>query len=175
MKQSGQLSWVVFDDAIFERAPRLIAQVFGEFTRDDVVEAFDTSWPMFSKADTIAELADAAGIDVAGLERTVASYNQGQATREDSLGREHMPLPIAQAPFYAIKLHSWVLSGAAGLAVDPQLRVIRDDGSPIAGLYAAGELLGGSVFMGRSIAGGMLVTPALTLGRLLGDSMLDFG
>lgn len=174
LKQPEELSWVVFDDAMFNTAPRLVNRVFGQLTREDIVEAFETSWPMFYRADTMAELAAAAGVDAGGLEKTVARYNEGQATGKDALGREHMPLPIAQPPFYAIKLHSWSLSGCAGLAVDDQLRVTRDDGSPIPGLYAAGELLGTGALMGRSIVGGMMVTPALTFGRLLGESLLQF-
>ena len=83
-----------------------------------------------------------------GLEETVARYNHGQETGNDVLGRKHMPLKIAKAPFYAIKLHSWSLSSSAGLAVDKELRVIRDDGTPIPGLYAAGELLGSGATMG---------------------------
>ena len=58
--------------------------------------------------------------------------------------------------------------------MDDSLRVIREDGSAIPNLYAAGELLGAGVFMGRSYCGGMLVTPALTFGRLLGQKILDF-
>ena len=159
---------------MFNQAPRLVGRVFGQLTREDIVEAFETRWPVFFRADTIAELGAAAGINAKGLAETVARYNQGQATGQDQLGREHMPLPIAKPPFYAIKLHSWSLTGCAGLAVDDQLRVIRDDGSPIAGLYAAGELLGTGALMGRSIVGGMMVTPALTFGRLLGQSLLKF-
>jgi len=172
--QPEELCWVVFDDAIFNQAPRLVNRVFGQLTREDIVEAFETSWPMFYRADTISELAAAAGVPAEGLEQTVASYNEGQATGKDALGREYMPLPIAKPPFYAIKLHSWGLSGCAGLAVDKQLRVIRDDGTPIPGLFAAGELLGSGATMGRGVAGGMMVTPALTFGRILGQSMLQF-
>jgi fumarate reductase flavoprotein subunit len=85
-----------------------------------------------------------------------------------------MPLPIAKAPFYAIQLQSWLLTGYAGLAVNKELQVVREDATPIPGLYAAGELLGTGAFMGRSYCGGMVVTPALTFGRLLGQSMLEF-
>ncbi|MEM6576767.1 MAG: FAD-binding protein, partial [Pseudomonadota bacterium] len=128
----------------------------------------------FYKADSIEQLAKAAGIDAAGLAATVADYNRGQADGRDSLGRQHLPLPIAEPPFYAVQLQSWLLTSFAGVAVDDRLRVIREDGSPVANLYAAGELLGSGQFNGRSYCGGMLVTPALTFGRLLGEKLLDF-
>lgn len=69
-------------------------------------------------------------------------FNAAQSgKRRDPLGREHMPLPIVKAPFYAIQIQSWNLTAYAGVA-DGQLRVIRKDGKPIPNLYAAGELLG---------------------------------
>ena len=62
----------------------------------------------------------------------------------------------------------------AGLAVDKELRMIRMDGTPIEGLYAAGELLGTEQLMGKSCCGGMTLTPSLTFGRLLGQKILKF-
>ena len=145
----------------------------GGWTREEIKEAFE-SQPMFYKANSIEELADVTGVNKAGLVKTVSRYNQGQDGGKDALGRVHLPLPISEAPFYAIRIQGSQLIGWAGLAVDGQLRVIRQDGSAIPNLYAAGELLGTDKFMGRSYCGGMLVTPALTFGRLLGDRMLSF-
>ena len=175
MAQTEERCWVIFDAAIFEQAPQLVRGTFsGPWTQDDVHTAFDSGMAMFYKADTVADLAEQAGIHVQGLEQTVAEYNIGQANNADALGRKHLPLPIKQAPFYALQLQSWGLTGFAGIAVDDQLRVIRKDRSPIPNLYAAGELLGGGAFMGRSYCGGMFVTPALTFGRLLGQKLLSF-
>lgn len=176
MAQPEERCWAVFDEAIFKAAPQLVFGSFsGGWTQDGVREAFDKAMPMFYKSDTLAGVARAAGIDGRGLERTVADYNSGQATGKDVLGRRHMPLPIARPPYYALQLQSWCLTGFAGIAVDDQLRVIRRNRTPVTNLYAAGELLGGGQFMGRSYCGGMLVTPALTFGRLLGQKLLSFG
>jgi fumarate reductase flavoprotein subunit len=54
------------------------------------------------------------------------------------------------------------------LAVDLDLRVVTSDGSPIPGLYAIGEALGGATLSGNAFVGGMSVTPALGFGRWLG-------
>jgi fumarate reductase flavoprotein subunit len=131
--------------------------------------------PMFHKAATIEQLAAKAGVNAAGLAATVADYNRAQAGGQDAFGRKHMPLPIAKAPFYAIQLQSWNLTSYAGVAADGQLRVVRRDGTPIPGLYAAGEALGVGTTMGKAVCGGMAVTPALALGRLLGHQILQFG
>ena len=58
LAQPDELSWVVFDDAMFNEAPRLVNRLFGQLTREDIEEAFETGWPMFFREETIAELAD---------------------------------------------------------------------------------------------------------------------
>ena len=174
--QPEERCWVVFDDEIFNTAPQLVYGSFsGGWTPESIREAFDNGTAMFYKSDTLDGLAEVAGIDGQGLAKTVAEYNSGQAAGEDALGREYLPLPIVKGPFYAVRLQSWCLTTFAGIAVDDELRVIRRDRSPVANLYAAGELLGGGQFMGRSYCGGMFVTPALTFGRLLGQELLSFG
>ncbi len=99
-------------------------------------------------------------------------YNYGVHSGNDFLGRRHLPLPIAQGPFYAIRVQGAAVSSAVGLAVNDQLQVIRPDRSAIPGLWAAGELLGASQTMGRAVCGGMMATPALTFGRLLGQKLI---
>jgi fumarate reductase flavoprotein subunit len=166
-QQPDERCWVVFDSEILDKAPPFI----GRWTKEEVAEAVG-NYDAFFRADTIDDLAKAAGVDPEGLKTTVISYNKGQAAKSDEFGRQHMPLPIAKAPFYAVRLQSWLLATFAGLAVDAELRVIKQDGTPIPNLYAAGELIGAGQTMGRSYCGGMLVTPALTFGRLLGQKML---
>jgi fumarate reductase flavoprotein subunit len=173
--QPEERCWVVFDEAIYRAAPQLATSgIGGRWTPEDTAKAWNTV-PMFFRADSLAELARASRIDAAGLEATVADYNRAQSTGQDALGRKFMPLPIGQPPYYAIQLQSWNLLSYAGLAVDGELRVTRPDGTPIPNLYAAGELLGMGQINGRSACGGMSVTPALALGRLLGHEILQFG
>ena len=56
--------------------------------------------------------------------------------------------------------------------MDDKLRVTRADGQPVSGLWAAGEIIGASQTMGRAVCGGMMATPALTFGRLLGQKLI---
>ena len=172
--QPGERCWVVFDEAIFQAAPPIVSGgIAAPWTHEDTKEAFATPTPMFHRAATLTELARAAGIDADGLVDTVNLYNRAQRRGVDALGRRYMPLPIAKGPFYAIQLQSWNLTSYAGLAVDDRLRVIRPDGTPVPNLYAAGELLGMGQLMGRAVCGGMAVMPALALGRLLGNSVVQ--
>jgi len=158
--------WVIFDDEIFANAP---PGVIG-FSRDEMRDAFDVhSW--FQKADSLEALAKQAGIDAAGLRATVEEYNRAVATGRDRFGRRHLPRPIAKGPFYAIRHQGHSTTSTVGLAVDEQLRVIRARDEPIRNLHAAGELLGAGQLMGQSFVGGMMVTPAMTFGRLLGQRL----
>ena len=174
LEQPGEQCWAVWDHNIHTKGPKYISTMFGTMTEEDLPDAFNEGWSNFFKASTIEELAEAMGVNKGGLDSTVSNYNIAQATGKDDLGRTHMPLPIEQGPFYGVRLQSWFLTTFAGLAVGEGLQVIRQDGSKIGGLYAAGELLGTGATSGRAICGGMLVTPAITFGKLLGEKILEF-
>lgn len=167
-QQPSQRYWIVFDQSILDRAPPMIV----DWTREQMKAAFDEGGPAFKTAATIEELADACGIDAGNLKTSVDGFNYGVLTGNDFFGRSHMPAAIENGPFYAIRMQASSISSAVGLAVDGQLRVVRSDGSVIGNLYAAGEVLGSSQTMGKAACGGMMVTPAMTFGRLLGGSMI---
>jgi fumarate reductase flavoprotein subunit len=175
-RQPGERCWMVFDDAALKTAPPAVrGGINAAWSQQNTLDAFEKgNVPMFHRGDTIGGLAKKAGVDAGGLAETIAAYNRAQAGGKDPLGRKFMPLPIAKAPFYAVQLRSWNLTSYGGLAVDGKLRVVRKDGTPIRNLYAAGELLGMGQLMGKAVCGGMSVTPALSLGRLLGNEILRF-
>jgi fumarate reductase flavoprotein subunit len=158
--------WIVFDESIFRDAPSIIPAWRPEEIRD----AFGNH-PMFQTADSLDELAQRTGMNPAALTATVAAYN-GALNGDDPFGRDHRPRPITQGPFYAIRQHCTVIVTTAGVVVDHDLRVVNDEGEPIPNLFAAGEVLGSVATMGGSAANGMLVTPALAFGRLLGEKIL---
>ncbi len=174
LTQADHRYWLVFDEAILRNSPALVRGAppgeLRDWTTQELADAFGVA-PAFTSAGTLEQLAMATGIDSGGLVATVAEYNVGQAAGRDSLGRRHMPRPIARAPFYAIRHQGATLIGVAGLAVDSRLRVTKPDGEPIAGLYAAGELLGNGALSGKAFCAGMSVTPALTFGRWLGEHL----
>jgi fumarate reductase flavoprotein subunit len=168
LKQPGHRYWAIFDDAILDQAPPFLRG----WSKEQIRAGFGKHH-MFFKADSIGELARWTGIDAGGLEYTVAAYNESQTAGKDPVfGRTHMPLPISKPPYYAIRLQGYSILVFGGLAVDTSLRVIREDGSPIPNLYAAGEVLGKAALTGSAYVGGMSITPALTFGRMLGQKIL---
>ena len=58
-----------------------------------------------------------------------------------------------------------------GLATNDKLQVLNEDNEPIEGLYAAGEIMGVSSTSGDAFCGGMVLTPALSFGKYLGENL----
>jgi len=132
------------------------------------------------KADTIAELASKIGVDPSALEQTVERFNGFAKTGKDEdfhrgdSGYDKyygdptiQPNPclqvIDQAPFYAVVMVPGDLGTKGGLQTDVHARVLREDGSVIDGLYAAGNV--SAPVMGHTYAGpGATIGPALTFG-----------
>ena len=109
-----------------------------------------------SRGRTLAELAQAAGIDAAALERTVRDHDLHAARGEDpAFGRgrtafnryladpEHRPNPcvgpVGEGPYYALKLYVGDLGTFDGLRTDVAGRVLDAANQPIAGLFAVGN------------------------------------
>jgi fumarate reductase flavoprotein subunit len=67
-------------------------------------------------------------------------------------------------------MHGMVLKTPAGIDVTDDLQV-RGAAGAIGGLYAVGEAIGGAALSGQGFVSGMSVTPALTLGRWLGETL----
>jgi fumarate reductase flavoprotein subunit len=163
--------WTVFDDAALSEATGTMRQlVVGK--EPDEVRAMMNARPGLHAAATLDELAALAGIDGAGLQATVAAYNHAVATGHDAEhGRTFLPAPIARPPFYAVRNHAITLVTFQGLDVDASFAVRDGSGMPITGVYAVGEVIGAGATCGNSFCSGMLVTPALTFGRLLGTTL----
>ena len=75
--------------------------------------------------------------------------------------------PIERAPFFALRIFPADLGTAMGLKTDAQARVLREDGTPIAGLYACGNDMG-SIMNGNYPGPGITLGPALTFGYIAG-------
>jgi succinate dehydrogenase/fumarate reductase flavoprotein subunit len=120
------------------------------------------------RAESIDELAMLTGIDPGGLAATIDRYNNAVVDQRDGdFGRTYLPAPIAQPPFYAMENHGIALLTYAGIDVDGELRVRREDGSVFSNLYAIGEAIGGAATHGHAILSGMTCTPAIVFGRLV--------
>lgn len=164
----GGRSWLVFDEAAIggDDDEPLVVGWSAEMLREHAAAGV-IAW----RADSVDELARRAGIDPAGLARTVAAWNASCAAGTDPLGRVALDHPVGAAPFYALRTDGVTVISWGGITVDGELRVTRPDGTPIPGLWAAGEILGAAATMGDAFCSGMAVTPAMSLGRWLGSRL----
>lgn len=136
---------------------------------------------------TIEDLARACDIPAAVLAETVARFNAGAARGEDpefhrgeSLYNRvqgdagHAPnpslAPLAQGPFYAVRIVPGSLGTFAGLGTDARARVLDGAGAPIPGLFAVGNDMA-SVMGGHYPAGGITLGPGMTFGYVAGRTL----
>jgi fumarate reductase flavoprotein subunit len=166
LAQPQMIFWVVFDARVRREAPSLIPR----WTPERWDQAF-REHPSFVTADDWTALAAAMDVPAHSFLSSMAEYNAAVESGIDRLGRRHFPARLDEAPFYAVKNHGTAYTSCAGLCVDGDMRVLRADGTPIAGLYAAGEILGRELISGSGFVGGMSLTPAICFGRLIGEAI----
>ena len=102
---------------------------------------------------------DATGVPREILETTYIDTVRRYASAGVDITRE--PMLVAPAPHTSL----------GGLVIDARCRVLRADGSPIPGLFAAGEVTGG--VHGANRIGGNAGTEVLVFGRIAGESAAE--
>lgn len=174
-------SWIVFDQRYRNRY--LFA---GVGPRQPLPKRwFDAG--VVQRAGTLEALAERIGVPAGRLKATVERFNgfaragtdedfhRGQSRYDhyygDPRSRPNPSLgPLALAPFYAAKMVPGDLGTKGGLKTDQRGRVLRSDGEPIAGLYAAGNA--SAPVMGHTYAGpGATIGPAMVFGYLAAEDL----
>ncbi|HEY3995547.1 MAG TPA: FAD-dependent oxidoreductase [Mycobacterium sp.] len=140
----------------------------------------------FCESADLAELAAKTGIDADGLAHTVEQWNRHVAAGADpDFGRGSSAYdgywgddsattqagktlgPIDTAPYYAVPVRIGAMGTKGGPRTDPDGRVLHIGGEPIAGLFAAGNAMGGVTGRAYGGAGGTL-GPAMVFGYRAG-------
>jgi len=125
-----------------------------------------------SSANSLMELAQTIGSDHKALEEAVTRWNDflnSSEKKDPDFGRVILPAErraILEPPYFASKMITGINFPAGGFRVNADLQVLNVYGEPIPKLFAVGDCSGG---LGPVIGmGGMRITPALTLGRVVG-------
>jgi 3-oxosteroid 1-dehydrogenase len=153
---------------------------------------FPSRWmenDLIVKAATLQELAEKIGVPADKLAATVERFNSFAETgkdedyhRGDSQYDRYYGDPtvkpnpclaaLVQGPFYAAKMVPGDLGTKGGLVADTAARVLREDGSPIDGLYASGNV--STPVMGHTYAGpGATIGPAIAFGYLAVHDIIE--
>ncbi|MDX2396033.1 FAD-dependent oxidoreductase [Streptomyces sp. DK15] len=164
-------SWLVLDAR--SKARYLFAGLFPG-------QPFPARWlesGFVKKAATVEELARQ--ISAPGLPAAVRRFNgfaergvdedfgRGAGVYDRYYGDPTLPnpnlAPIDRGPFYAVPVHPGDIGTKGGLVTDGDGRVLREDASPIGGLYAAGNC--SAAVMGETYPGpGATIGPAMAFG-----------
>jgi succinate dehydrogenase/fumarate reductase flavoprotein subunit len=148
----------LFDAVVAERRGALIAQMPA---------------PVVS-GDTLTALADELGVPADELERTVRRWNalvESEADRDPATGRVVLPADrggIRTPPYSATRMAIGVNFPSGGLVVTTSMQAVDVFGTPIPGLYAAGDCVGG--FNPVADLGGIHIGGGFTFGRIAGRS-----
>jgi succinate dehydrogenase/fumarate reductase flavoprotein subunit len=144
-----------------------------------------------TRATTIRGLAEASGINPAGLDATIAAYNRaaiagvdpdfhkGESVYDRNIGdpsNHPNPCmgPIVDPPFYMLRLWPGDIGTTIGLKTDENSQVLGADGVAIRGLYACGNDMS-SVMRGHYPGPGATLGPAVVFGYRAAMQMLRGG
>jgi tricarballylate dehydrogenase len=165
---------------ILHQPHRAAFQLFDSRVTHLLRDEYRTREATHARADTLEALAEALGIDVDGLARTVSAYNaavqpgafdpaslDGKRTSGIQPPKSNWALPLNRPPYLGYAVTCGITFTFGGLHVDTQARVLNGDGHPIPGLYAAGELVGGLYY--DNYAGGSGLMAGSVFGRIAGQ------
>lgn len=132
----GKNCWYIFDETMYEGM------------EDSLEEFKEKGW--LYEGSSVAELAEAAGIDAEGLTATVERYSSFfEAGRDEDFDRDlEMTIPFSGSRFFAFSTNSNILATCGGLCIDENCSVIDENDNPIPGLFACGNA-SGSFFAGN--------------------------
>jgi tricarballylate dehydrogenase len=132
------------------------------------------------RAETLGELAVKLGLDAAKLEATVARFNaavvdgpfdgtklDGCRTQGLDPPKTHWARRIDTPPFTGFPLRPGITFTYLGVKVDENARIRMEDGRPAANLFAAGEIMAGSI-LGKGYLAGFGMSIGTVFGRIAG-------
>jgi len=174
LAQAGGTCWAILDRPMLERVRIADSRFRDEAVRVAAVDELVAESPDIAVAATPVELARAAGLDEAAFARTFEAWGAlvESGVVADPLTGRHLAgiAPFGGPPYYAIRFVPLVRKNLGGVRTDLRGRVIGQDGRPMPGLYAAGELagFGGGHLAGRRAPEGIMLGGSLLGGRVAG-------
>ena len=167
LAQPGQFAWQVFD----QQVTHLLRD---EYRIKQVTKV---------SADSLQALAaNLDDVDAAGFLDTVQAYNNavdttvafnpnvkdGRATHGLAINKSHWANRLDSPPFEAYAVTCGITFTFGGLRTNTAAAVIGTNQQPIAGLYAAGEIVGGLFYF--NYPGGSGLTNGAVFGRIAGTA-----
>ncbi len=126
------------------------------------------------EGETIEALAEKMNVSSEELKVTLDTWNKAVTNKDDqAFGRTTgIENDLASAPFYAIKIAPGIHYTMGGVKINTNTEVLNEDGQPISGLFAAGEVTG--ALHGENRIGGNSVSEIIIFGRQAGIKSADY-
>ena len=156
--QPGSFSWLIVDQAMADASNVIQGYITKGYTKQGA---------------TYEELAKEIEVDPATFAATMEKWNGCVEAKTDAdFGRTSFANPLNTAPYYAIKVSAGVHHTMGGVVINSSTEVLKEDGSVIPGLFAAGEVTGG--VHGANRLGGTAVADFVVFGRIAGAAASDY-
>ena len=126
LAQPGGVAWNVFDTPLLA-----LARSFPDFCDAEAAGAL-------RRCETVRELAACIGCDEAVLQGTLDAMRSGTPAPDGRVFTRGL-----DAPYFAVKVTGALFHTQGGLDIAPDMRVLRQDGTPLPNLLAAGGAAGG--------------------------------
>jgi tricarballylate dehydrogenase len=165
LMQPGQVAWQIFDAKVTHllRDEYRIRQV----TRV-TAESLDALAAKLEGVDATEFCATVRAFNAAVDQSTPfdPTRKDGRSARGLEVPKSNWANPLDTPPFEAYAVTCGITFTFGGLHVDADARVISEEGAPIAGLFGAGELVGGLFYF--NYPGGTGLTSGAVFGRRAG-------
>ena len=156
--QPDSFSWLVVDQKMVDAS--------------SVIQGYINRGLMIS-GESYEDLAKNLEIPAEAFAATMEKWNGYVAAKNDpDFGRTSFANPLDNGPYYAVKVTAGIHHTMGGLKIDTQTRVLKEDGTAIPGLYAAGEVTGG--VHGGNRLGGNAVADFVVFGRIAGEQAAEY-
>ena len=156
--QPGSYSWLIVDQAMVDASSVIQGYIKKGYTKTGA---------------TYEELAKELDVDPAVFANTMETWNSYvEAKNDPDFGRTSFANPLNNGPYYAIKVTAGVHHTMGGVTINSATEVLKEDGTVIPGLFAAGEVTGG--VHGANRLGGTAVADFVVFGRIAGESAANY-
>ena len=156
--QPGSYSWLIVDQAMADASSVIQGYIKKGYTKTGA---------------TYEELAKELDVDPAAFANTMETWNSYvEAKNDPDFGRTSFANPLNNGPYYAIKVTAGVHHTMGVVTINSATEVLKEDGTVIPGLFAAGEVTGG--VHGANRLGGTAVADFVVFGRIAGESAANY-
>ncbi|WP_409300316.1 FAD-dependent tricarballylate dehydrogenase TcuA [Peribacillus sp. SCS-155] len=170
---------------VLKQPDKVAYQIYDARVRPMLRKEYNLEEATVYEADTVEALVEKLPVDKEQFLKTIQEYNDSvqegsyNPSEKDGKGTEGITPPksnwalrIEQGPFYAFPVTCGITFSFGGLHVNKAGEVLNAEGAPIAGLFAAGEMIGGIFY--DNYPGGSGLMSGSVFGKLAGLSAAGY-